>query len=306
MSEQLKEALSAALDNEADEFELRRVLDEAGRDESLRETFERYQLIQSIMRGDADARTVARRVQLQKRVRVAMDVDVESAVDEDQQEADTEIAPVKSSFWKPRATAFVAAFGAVLAIYLGVGTLLPGTVDSTGSGDLAQGALPSLTTPVTSSPEVDPLILANAVPELSVLDQVRRQRHERWLKVHDVAADGLTRPQDESPISNEPSAWNIAWIPDGFEVLESESLAAGSAAVSIQRYGNGSQTFSLVIETGPATISNPAESHVGNHWVVERLVGDGAKGAAPHLAAVVGELPPPAARRLLGSISRAQ
>ena len=306
MSEQLKEALSAALDNEADEFELRRVLDEAGRDESLRETFERYQLIQSIMRGDADAQTVAQRTQLQKRVRVAMDVDVGSAVDEIQNEARTEVAPVERSFWKPRAAAFVAAFGAVFAIYLGVGKLLPGTFDSTASGDVAQRALPSWTTPVTSSPDVDPLISANAVPELSALDQVLQQRHETWLKVHAAAADTTSRPQDESTIAKVPSAWNIAWIPDGFVVLKSESLAAGSVAASIRRYGNGRQTFSLVIETGPATSSNLAESHEGNHWVVERLVGDSGQGGGPHLAAVVGELPPPAARRLLGSISRAQ
>lgn len=306
MSEQLKEALSAALDNEADEFELRRVLDEAGRDESLRETFERYQLIQSIMRGDADARTVAQRTQLQKRVRVAMDVDVGSAVDEIQNEARAEIAPVERTFWKPRAMAFVAAFGAVIAMYLGVGKLLPGTGDSAASGDVAQRTEPSWATQVTHSPDVDPLISANAVPELSALDQVLRQRHETWLKVHDAAAETASRSQDESTIAKEASTWNVAWIPDGFVVLNSESMAAGSVGASVRRYGNGSQAFSLVIETGPATSSNLAESQEGNHWVVERLVGDSGKGGAPHLAAVVGELPPPAARRLLGSISRAQ
>ena len=306
MSEQLKEALSAALDNEADEFELRRVLDEAGRDESLRETFERYQLIQSIMRGDADARTVAQRVQLQKRVRSTMDLDVESAIDDDQEHVDVAIAPVTRSFWMPRAAAFVAAFGAVLAVYFGVGNLLPGSVESTGSDDVAQQTLPSLTTPVTSSPDVDPLISANAVPELSALEEVLRQRHERWLKVHVSDAELVTRQQGEASIANEPSTWNVAWIPSGFEILGSESLAAGSAEGLIQRYGNGNQTFSLVIEAVPATIPNPAESHAGNNWVVERLLGDEEHGAAHYLATVVGELPPPAARRLLGSISRAK
>ncbi len=306
MSEQLKEALSAALDNEADEFELRRVLDEAGRDESLRETFERYQLIQSIMRGDADARTVAQRVQLQKRVRATMDLDVESAVDDDQEHVAATIAPVTRSFWKPRAAAFVAAFGAVLAVYFGVGKMLPGSVGTSGVGDVAQQTLPSLTTPVTSSPDVDPLISANEIPELSTLDQVRRQRHERWLKVHVSAAEHVARPQGEATIANQRSAWNVAWIPSGFEILESESLASASAEGLIQRYGNGNQTFSLVIEAVPATIPNPAESHAGNNWVVERLLGDEGHGAARHLATVVGELPPPAARRLLGSISLAK
>jgi sigma-E factor negative regulatory protein RseA len=306
MSEQLKEALSAALDDEADEFELRRVLDEAGRDESLRETFERYQLIHAVLRGDADARTIALRTQLQKRVRVAMDGDVESAVDTDHQEDEPQIAPDRRPLWMPRAAAFVAAFGAVLAVYFGAGNFWPGSPDSAGGNDVAQGALPVLTTPVTSSPELDPLVSADVVPALSALDQVLRQRHERWLKVHDASVNVVTPLQDDTSSTNEPSEWTIAWIPDGFEALDSEPRSVGSDATSIQRYGNGSQTFSLLIETVPATIANPAESQDGNKWVVERLVGDQADGTSRHLAAVAGELPPPAARRLLGSISAAR
>ena len=306
MSERLKEALSAALDNEADEFELRRVLDEAGRDESLRETFERYQLIHAVMRGDADARTIAQRTQLQKRVRVAMDVDVKSVVDIDREEAEPENEPVRRSFWMPRAAAFVAAFGAVLAVYFGVGNLLPGSSDLTVGNDVAQGALPVLTTPVTSSPDPDPLTSTNAVPDLLTLDQVLRMRHEEWLKIHDASIDVVTRPQDEAAVTKEPSAWTIAWIPNGFEALDSEALAVGHDSRSIQRFGDGHRTFSLMIETVPTTISNPAESQVGNKWVVERLVGDETNGSSRHLAAVAGELPPPAARRLLGSISAAK
>ena len=43
MSEKLKESLSAVIDGEADEFELRRVLDEMNRDEVLAASWERYQ-----------------------------------------------------------------------------------------------------------------------------------------------------------------------------------------------------------------------------------------------------------------------
>lgn len=52
MSEQLKESLSAIIDDEADEFELRRVLDEIGQDEELRLKWSRYHLIASILRGE--------------------------------------------------------------------------------------------------------------------------------------------------------------------------------------------------------------------------------------------------------------
>lgn len=53
MSEQLRESLSAAMDGEADAFELRRVLDEAKNDPELRTLWYRQHLIRSVMRGEA-------------------------------------------------------------------------------------------------------------------------------------------------------------------------------------------------------------------------------------------------------------
>jgi sigma-E factor negative regulatory protein RseA len=52
MSEQLKESLSAVMDGEADEFEIRRVLNEAAEDSQLRGVWERYHLVRSVMRGE--------------------------------------------------------------------------------------------------------------------------------------------------------------------------------------------------------------------------------------------------------------
>jgi len=55
MSEKLKESLSAVVDDEADEFELRRVLDEIGKDPELKQSWERYYLIGSAIRGEGVA-----------------------------------------------------------------------------------------------------------------------------------------------------------------------------------------------------------------------------------------------------------
>ena len=52
MTEQLRESLSAAMDNEADAFELRRVLDEAKQDANLREQWYRFALVRDVMRED--------------------------------------------------------------------------------------------------------------------------------------------------------------------------------------------------------------------------------------------------------------
>ena len=56
MTEQLKESLSAVMDGEADEFEIRRVLNEAAADPELRGVWERYHLVRSVMRGEGRSR----------------------------------------------------------------------------------------------------------------------------------------------------------------------------------------------------------------------------------------------------------
>jgi sigma-E factor negative regulatory protein RseA len=64
MSEKLKEALSAVIDGEADEFELRRVLDEIVKDSELAQSWERYHLIGSVLRGErlADGSAMRERI----------------------------------------------------------------------------------------------------------------------------------------------------------------------------------------------------------------------------------------------------
>lgn len=52
MSEKLRESLSATVDDEADEFELRRVLDEMDKDVELRRTWERFHLIGTLLRRE--------------------------------------------------------------------------------------------------------------------------------------------------------------------------------------------------------------------------------------------------------------
>lgn len=53
MTEKLRQSLSAVIDDEADAFELRRVLDELGRDDGLRALWDRYHLIGHSLRGES-------------------------------------------------------------------------------------------------------------------------------------------------------------------------------------------------------------------------------------------------------------
>lgn len=54
MSEQLKESLSAAMDGEADAFELRRFVDEAAVDSDLREQWHRWHVMRDVMCAQVD------------------------------------------------------------------------------------------------------------------------------------------------------------------------------------------------------------------------------------------------------------
>lgn len=72
MTEQLRQSLSAVIDGEADAFELRRVLDELGRDAELRATWERYHLIGSVIRGERTVRSRSAARELAQRVPMAV------------------------------------------------------------------------------------------------------------------------------------------------------------------------------------------------------------------------------------------
>jgi len=57
MNDRMKESLSALVDGEADELEIRRVLNQAEQDDTLREQWGRYQLIGSVMREEPASTT---------------------------------------------------------------------------------------------------------------------------------------------------------------------------------------------------------------------------------------------------------
>ena len=57
MKDGIRESLSALMDGEADELELRRVLARLDEDEELKEQWHRYHVIQSVIRQQHDALT---------------------------------------------------------------------------------------------------------------------------------------------------------------------------------------------------------------------------------------------------------
>jgi len=120
MSEQLKESLSAVMDGEADEFEIRRVLNEAAEDSELRGLWERYHLIRSVMRGEG-----------RKLGAVTLGREFWAQIDSDVAAASSEVVAVESEpeigrgtsrlRWGQRIAGIAVAAGVAAAVVIGFG-----------------------------------------------------------------------------------------------------------------------------------------------------------------------------------------
>jgi sigma-E factor negative regulatory protein RseA len=188
MSDQLRESLSAALDDAADEFELRRVLDETSRNDSLRDTFGRFQLIKSTLRSEVSPLTLRHRSELQRRVREALDVVVEMPR-EQPATLDDVLPPAAGHRWQQSAAVAGIAFLAVLGVYFGVGrdtdspdadavvasrsvdTRVVSTEDDDRVGGAVTGEIDAVSNPVSGGTGA------------SAQDQTR---HEGYLQLHDA------------------------------------------------------------------------------------------------------------------------
>jgi len=149
MSEQLKEALSAIVDGEASEFELRRVLDEMGKDENLTRAWESYHLIRQAAQGE----NVSGVAEMGERIWASLDADdflEQDIVQEEPLVATTAAQPGKR--W--------GLLGGAIAAAVALGLFVSGDFSSTDSatGQLAttkQDTPQALVTPSTDLPVTD-------------------------------------------------------------------------------------------------------------------------------------------------------
>ena len=207
MSEQLKEALSAAVDGEADDFELRRVLDEASQDPEMREQWHRYNLIRDVLRKEP----VVGDNTLRDRIWAEMEElqPEEEGADEPQLVVASDAARPQKPNWAGRITGVaVAATVAALVVFNG-NLFYPETAPEV-------VAVPDITAPLTSS-EGSPVVSAGTLPVMytkaTADDRLRmdanRMLHYQQRAMNEsgglsfvrMATFGLTRAQPERPAS---------------------------------------------------------------------------------------------------------
>lgn len=170
MNERIHESLSALMDGEADELEVRRLLNQLDQDDALRATWHRYQMLGAVMRGEP-----VTAVDLSRGIRQALDGEpmddvqpsVITAVDE----------PVASSRWRWLTSGAVAA-SVMLAVLVGVQWQ---QTDAPGTAVVAQPA--SVTTP-------QPAMVAQApmtAEQQAQLEEAQRRLQEYVLQHNEQA-----------------------------------------------------------------------------------------------------------------------
>jgi len=135
MSEQLRESLSAVMDDEADAFELRRVLDEAKQDGELREQWHRLHQLRDFMRNEGQAH--------QPGLRAAIWEELNRPLEEDEKTVDLALAELepgsrgKRSPWFGRLTGTAVAAAVALAVVFNGGVFTDPSVESVSYGGVA-------------------------------------------------------------------------------------------------------------------------------------------------------------------------
>ncbi|MDH3643557.1 MAG: sigma-E factor negative regulatory protein [Gammaproteobacteria bacterium] len=179
MSEKLRESLSATIDDEADEFELRRVLDEMEKDDRLRVIWERYHLIGALMRREGEqARDVAN---LRDRVWAELELERSESLPDSQEPDPGATADDGASPRFGRSVGLAVAATVAFAVVLGIGSL------NTDDQDAPALAVNTVNPVIIEGPQLQEIQLKQEVSASDV------QRANAYM-MHHVQQQALNQP----------------------------------------------------------------------------------------------------------------
>ena len=279
MSEQPKETLSALMDNEVSDFELRRLVQQAGDDSDMSDKWQRYHMVSSVLKqeqfsaGDISASVMDALAD-------------EPAYNEKSHGTDTEATGLLSSFIKPLASMAVAA--SVTAVVI-LGGQNFGVGQSGSAETIAQTTGPAMTQPGFTVPR-DFMRAQYGAPrtiQSEASDEHNIIRLNRGLNNYIRQHQSLVRSQQ---LQTQP-----AWIPDGFSQVKS-ALTPGS---DLTVFSNGESSFTVCIErAGSGTVPEGA-TQVGEMVAVGKKIDQ-------YFVTVVGDVPLMVADRVANSVSKIQ
>lgn len=179
----LDESVSAVMDGEADELELRRVLAAAGDDPQLRQRWARYQLARDVMHRQ----TVAPGLDLAARVSAALEAEAETAA----------VPAAQSARWSLQLGRLAVAASVALAVLVGVNAFNVQD-DAVRVPQLAEQAAPQQSLPALAAPQ-GPAILATFTTSDEAAAAPAQPLGEDDL-LRELPAEGLAPAADGEPV----------------------------------------------------------------------------------------------------------
>ncbi|TCK03163.1 MucB/RseB C-terminal domain-containing protein [Marinobacterium mangrovicola] len=280
-----KEGLSALMDDQASDFELRRLLDRAGDSPEVGQTWQRYQLTRSVLKGEP--------------VGAREDISASIAAALESEPAYT--AKSKSPSWFSKASissvgrsvASMAVAASVTAVViLGANNFGIGTGTESIDGSVAQNE-------VTNNRPAQTISARTPISN----DLVRTQFGDSTQIVNTNAAEpdvirlsqGLSRyiDQHEQLLGTRQPQWTSAWLPDGFKPVRHDMMPHGEVIM----YSNGESAFSVTVE--------PKKNQQNSEGVAQSdgLIALG-RNQGSHFITVVGDIPLMIADRIASNVKQ--
>lgn len=274
MSQQPKEMLSALMDNEGSDFELRRMLEQTADDKQLGDQWRRYHMTRSVLKQESCAAG-----DISSAVMAALDdepVHQQSAPAEVQDERDA-----KAGFLKPLISMAVAASVTAVVILggqnFGIGEPV---LDDSFAANAPAYNLPALTAP-TDFMRAQFGRPATSVDTADDADIIRlNQGLNSYIRQHQV----LT--------TTDLASNNPGWLPEGYTPVKN-AVAPGT---DITVFSNGSHSFTVCIERAGQASVPEGSTQVGEMVAIGKRVNQ-------HFVTVVGDVPLMVAERVANSLT---
>ncbi|MEH6469819.1 MAG: MucB/RseB C-terminal domain-containing protein [Halopseudomonas sp.] len=240
MNDSIKQSMSALMDDEAGELELRRALKEL--DSETSSAWTRYHIARSALKGDAPSQP-----QIDISDRVMAELDQEPVYDQSVKSA--------SRFqWRPLGSVAIAASVTMMVIF--------GAQNYQGDADVVMPSPVVLSAPSPINPNVMPVQYgerAVVAPSLQQADVIRLSSSmEYYIDQHHALTD------------NRPAQWLVGWVPEGFEQVEHDHFSDAEVLL----YSNGQAAISVSVQPFAAKKASPGAMQSGDTVAVGKRVDD--------------------------------
>lgn len=274
MADRSSESVSALMDGEVADFELRRTLDRLESEPELADAWQRYHVVRSVMRNEEVA---GFELDISDQVMSALSSEATHELKAEDGAMERSDHSKKQSFWKPMAS-MAAAASVTAMVILGVQNVNQPEAES-----LAD------TRPTYVLP-------SNSVSN----DIVRAQFGNRSVMAETGQAPEIIRlpqgveryvEQHKHMLSSQESNWKASWLPEGFSGMRRDVMPHAE----VQVFSNGRNSFTVCVEKfGHQTVPEGVATS-GNMVAVGKRIGD-------QFVTVVGDVPLMIAERIAASV----